>query len=140
LTEGEKMLLTPTYHVMKMYQVHQDAQLVPLDFTSPMYSFEGKSIPAISASASKDAAGVLHISLTNVDPTQTHTLQFSLRGENWKNIRAEIVTSPKVNDYNTFEEPNKITVQPFKKVRLQENKISTEIPPHSVMMLTINPS
>ena len=140
LTEGEKMLLTPTYHVMKMYQVHQDAQLIPLDFTSPMYSFEGKSIPAITASASKDAAGILHISLTNVDPTQTHALQFSLRGENWKNIRAEIVTSPKVNEYNTFEEPNKITVQPFKKVKLQDNKISTEIPPHSVMMLTINPS
>lgn len=34
LTEGEKMILTPTYHVFKMYTVHHDAQLLPVDFDS----------------------------------------------------------------------------------------------------------
>ncbi len=67
LTDKTKMLLTPTYHVMKMYAVHQDAKLIPLTFESPLYTFNDKSLPAINVSASKDAKGLTHISLVNVD-------------------------------------------------------------------------
>src|SRR5690606_16205400 len=49
LTEGEKMLLTPTYHVMEMYKVHQDAQLIPLHIKCGDYTFGDEKIPAISA-------------------------------------------------------------------------------------------
>src|SRR5205807_2558198 len=34
LTSGEKILLTPTYHVMEMYNVHQDAKMVPVTLSS----------------------------------------------------------------------------------------------------------
>src|SRR5690606_11508192 len=77
LTEGEKMLLTPTYHVMKMYNVHQDAQLVPIHLETQNYTFEGKSIPAVSASASKKD-GSLNISLTNVDYAKPQEVTISL--------------------------------------------------------------
>ena len=34
LTQNEKMLLTPSYHVFEMYAVHQDATMVPVDVQS----------------------------------------------------------------------------------------------------------
>ncbi|MEQ1677620.1 MAG: alpha-L-arabinofuranosidase C-terminal domain-containing protein, partial [Chitinophagaceae bacterium] len=67
LTKEEKMLLTPTYHVMEMYNVHQDALLLPLTVTSNDYTFGEKKLKAVSASASKDKNGVVHISLVNID-------------------------------------------------------------------------
>ncbi len=67
LTNEEKMILTPTYHVMEMYNVHQDALMIPLTVTSNDYVLGDKKLKAVSASASKDKNGAVHISLVNID-------------------------------------------------------------------------
>ncbi|HEX8016054.1 MAG TPA: alpha-L-arabinofuranosidase C-terminal domain-containing protein, partial [Flavobacterium sp.] len=67
LTDNAKMILTPTYHVMKMYSVHQDATLLPVKFTAPLYKLNGKSLPALSMSASKNSSGSVSISIVNID-------------------------------------------------------------------------
>src|SRR3989337_1258680 len=67
LTDKEKMLLTPTYHVMEMYTVHHEARLLPLTVESETYSFNGKALKAVHASASIDTSGSVHISLVNID-------------------------------------------------------------------------
>jgi alpha-N-arabinofuranosidase len=72
LTEGEKLILTPTYHVLKMYAVHQDAQLIPVNFETPLFEKMGESLPALSISASKDQNNQINISLVNIDDTETH--------------------------------------------------------------------
>ena len=64
LTDKEKMILTPTYHVMEMYNVHQDAMLLPLNIKTDEYSFGNEKLPSVSGSASKDSTGLTHISLT----------------------------------------------------------------------------
>ncbi|MEJ1971041.1 MAG: alpha-L-arabinofuranosidase C-terminal domain-containing protein [Lacunisphaera sp.] len=56
LTDKEKMLLTPTYHAFEMFKVHQGAMCLALTLTTPDYAFGGEKIPAVSASASRDAA------------------------------------------------------------------------------------
>jgi alpha-N-arabinofuranosidase len=61
LTNEEKMILTPTYHVLEMYNVHQDATLLPLELKSTDYTLGADKLPAISASASKDKNGVIHV-------------------------------------------------------------------------------
>jgi alpha-N-arabinofuranosidase len=61
LTNQEKMILTPTYHVMEMYNVHQNARQLPVQFTSPDYNFKDARLPAISVSASQDSSGVVHV-------------------------------------------------------------------------------
>ena len=71
LTKGEQMILTPTYHVMNMYKVHQDATLVPAEVSNMTYLTEGQ-IPAVSVSASLDAMGKMHISLTNIDDQNSY--------------------------------------------------------------------
>jgi alpha-N-arabinofuranosidase len=57
LTQNEKILLTPSYHVFEMYAAHQDATLVPIDVQSEPYAYAGYDVPALSASASVDVAG-----------------------------------------------------------------------------------
>ncbi|MCB0638477.1 MAG: alpha-N-arabinofuranosidase [Lewinella sp.] len=135
LTEEEKMLLTPTYHVMRMYAVHQDATLIPLSFESPTYTFEGRSLPAISASASRDAAGKVHVSLVNIDAEKAHTIQLDVSALNVSSVNGEILTSGSLQDHNTFDNPTKVQAQPFSGARLRAGTISLEVPPFSVVVL-----
>lgn len=135
LTEGKKMLLTPTYHVMKMYAVHHDATLIPLEFTSPDYTFEGQSLPAISASASRDAAGKVHFTLVNIDPVKAHTIELDAAALGLNDLSGEILTSAALRDYNSFDAPAKIKGMPYTKAKLKKGMISLEIPPFSVIAL-----
>ena len=75
LTDKEKMVLTPTYHVMRMFNVHQDAELLHLELKSADYTYESRTIPAVSASASVDKDGKIHISLCNLDPTESQDIR-----------------------------------------------------------------
>ena len=78
LTNKEKMILTPTYHVLEMYNVHQDATLLGLKIATNDYLFNGQKLPAVSASASKDSTGVIHVSLVNIDPNKNQTVSLIL--------------------------------------------------------------
>lgn len=136
LTEDEKMLLTPTYHVMKMYNVHQDAQLLPVDFDSPTYGFGGEELPAISISASKTEAGEINVSLVNIDAHKSYTVKLNLGDMEVKDFSGTILSSDDLQDHNTFDEPEKITPKELKKVKFRKGMLEVEVPPFSVMVLT----
>src|SRR5690606_7369659 len=135
LTEGEKMILTPTYHVMKMYNVHQDAQLIPIELNTPDYEFNGEKLPAISASASKDKDGLIHISLINIDASKTNTVSIDLNGVQVKSVSGDILTSSTLQDHNTFDNPEKIIPKSFKDFKLKKGVLEISIPPFSVVVL-----
>lgn len=135
LTDREKMVLTPTYHVMKMYNVHQDAELIPLKIESPKYVFDNKELPAVSISASKDKAGLTHISLVNIDLKKENKVKIDLKELGIKNVKGSVLSSSKVQDYNTFENPNKIAPAVFSKFSIKNNIIEVTIPPFSVVVL-----
>ena len=137
LTNEEKMLLTPTYHIMKMYNVHQDATLVPIEIESKQYEFEGKKLTAVSVSASKDVAGNLNVSLTNIDYTKSQEVVINLRGEDFTKLSGTILSSPKINDFNSFENPNKITTQNFKGAKIEKGVLKLTLPAFSVVVLNL---
>ena len=137
LTDKEKMLLTPTYHVFDLYQVHQDAELLPLQFASPDYVFNGEKIPALNASASKDKNGAVHISLVNLDPKNALTLETALPGVSWKTVTGRILTSASVSDYNSFDKPNALQPTDFKGARKRGDKLAVVLPPKSVVVLEV---
>tara|TARA_R110002096_G_scaffold337227_1_gene530588 strand:+ start:9806 stop:11356 length:1551 start_codon:yes stop_codon:yes gene_type:complete len=134
LTEGEKMLLTPTYHVMKMYAAHQDAQLLSLSFESPNYTLNGESLPAISASASKKD-GTVNISLVNIDLEKENDVELDLSALGIKEFSGTILASEKIQDHNTFDNPDKIKTKEFKKFNFKKGKLTVAIPPFSVIVL-----
>lgn len=135
LTDKAKMILTPTYHIMKMYRVHQDAELLPIDFKSPEYTFEGKTLPAISASASKNKSGLVHVSLVNIDAKKENKIEIDLAELGLKNVTATILTSKKLQDYNSFDKPNAIEPKEFKGFKNAKGKLEVTIPAFSVVVL-----
>ncbi len=137
LTEGEKMLRTPTYHVFEMYKVHQDATLLAMDLESAKYSNGDSSIPQVSASASKNSDGVIHISLCNVDHQNPATIDIELRGAVANKISGRILTSDNMQDHNTFQEPDKVQPSTFNDFKLEQKGLSVKLPAKSVVVLAI---
>ncbi len=139
LTDDEKLLLTPTYYVMKMYAVHQDAKLIPLKFDSPEYKHDGNKLPAISASASIDSEGVAHYTIVNIDASQSHEIELENIPVkvNKKNVSAEIISSAKLQDYNSFENPDVVVTKVFEDFKVKSDKVVLTLPPFSVVSIAI---
>jgi alpha-N-arabinofuranosidase len=137
LTNEEKLVLTPTYHVMEMFNVHQDATMLPLTVKSNDYTFKNETLKAISASASKDAQGLTHISVVNIDATKEQEFSIDVRGAKYSAVTARILTSPKIQDHNTFEKPDNIKPAAFKGVSLSGNVLKGKLPPFSVVVLEL---
>lgn len=137
LTDDEKMILTPTYHVMKMYNVHQDATMLPIDLENITYSHNGEELPALSASASKDQDGVVHISLVNIDPASKHTVDLSIRGMAIEQSSGQVLRSANLQDHNTFEQPEKIKPEAFSDFSVSGENIQVNMPPFSVVVLEL---
>jgi len=138
LTDRDKMILTPTYYVMEMYNVHQDATLIPLTINSDDYTFGKEKLTAISASASKDKAGVVHISLVNIDPNKIHKITLDLGSKKFGSVTGRVLASAKLQDYNSFDNPDKIKPEIFKNAVLKGNTIEVTMPTASVVVLTLN--
>jgi alpha-N-arabinofuranosidase len=137
LTDKEKMILTPTYHVMEMYNVHQGATLLPLKIITNDYVLNGEKLPAVSASASKDSTGTIHISLVNIDPNKSQKISLNISGEKIGAVTGRILTSKKLQDYNSFTEPAKIKPVAFKDAVIDKDILNVTLPPASVVVLTI---
>ena len=137
LTDEQKMVLTPTYHVMEMYNVHQGATMLPLSVISNEYVLGDEKLKAVWASASKDKAGRTHISLVNIDAHQTQDVLIDVNGATYKDISGRILKSDKLQNYNSFEKPNTIVPVEFKEAKLTNNKIQVKLPPFSVIVLEL---
>lgn len=141
LTEGEKMLKTPTYHVFNMYKVHQDAELLELTLDSGAYTYEGREIPEVSASASVSADGVIHVSLCNLNHAASVTLPLELRGLAGASVDVSGTTlaGATIDAHNTFNEPEAVVPQPFTAFKLEGGTLTVELAPMSVTVLEITP-
>ena len=137
LTEGEKMVKTPTYHVFDLYQVHQENDLLASSLETEQVGLEDEyMVPNLTESVSVDADGVLHITMTNVDLEKAYPVKAVLLGKEAGEIKAEIVTGH-MQDKNTFEEPETVGVQGFDGVQAAKEGISFTIPACSVLHIAV---
>ena len=137
LTEGDKMILTPTYHVFKMFSVHQNAELLETSLEDTYYHYGEEKINQLSASSSMDAEGRIHISICNLDPIQEVKIDCLLLGATKTKISGTILTSNEMNARNTFEEPNTIGEAKLLNLSLENNQIHASIPPKSVVVIKL---
>jgi alpha-N-arabinofuranosidase len=137
LTEKEKMILTPTYHVMEMYKVHQDARRMNVKFTNTSYKLNDETLPAISISASTDSSGTMHISAVNIDAHNAQHIKIMIDGNKFSQLHGRILTSPQLQDHNTFSDPEKIKPVTFNGASVKDNNIEVTIPPFSVVVLEL---
>jgi alpha-L-arabinofuranosidase len=122
---------------MEMYNVHQDATMLPVKIISNDYTFGTEKLPAVSVSASKDKNGTTHISLVNIDAAKPQDITVNINGAKFTAVTGRIITSEKLQDYNSFEDPNKIKPAVFKDAKLSDSSLQVKLPPFSVVVLTL---
>ena len=137
LTDKEKMVLTPTYYVYKMYVPFQDATFVPVTFNAGSYTHGDITLPRVDAIAAKDKAGKLWLEITNVDPNQAVEIEASLAGITAKSASGETLTAPKVDSVNSFDAPNTVVPKPVS-AKIQGGKLTLKLEPKSVTVISVD--
>ena len=133
LTEGEKMVKTPTYHVFNMYKYHQDADLVESSIETETIGSGGEwRVPNLTESASVDQDGRIHITLTNLSATEDYDIEAQIEGDEVRSVSATIL-SGEMHDMNTFEEPECVQQQKFEEIQLSGSTLLFRIPRCSVL-------
>jgi alpha-N-arabinofuranosidase len=136
MTDKEKMVLTPTYHVFRMYVPFQDATFVPVTFTAGTYTHGAITLPRVDAIAAKDAAGTLWLAATNIDPNQRVEVGVRLTGVSARTAAGETLTAPAVDSVNTFDNPKAVVPKPVT-ARLQGDQLTLTLEPKSVTVLAV---
>jgi alpha-N-arabinofuranosidase len=137
LTDKDRMVMTPTYHIFRMYRPHQGATLIPIELNAPEYKIDQASVSSLNASASRDKDGKLHLSVVNLDPNRSAEITAQVAGSTAKSITGEVLTAPVMDAMNTFDNPNAIKPAPFSGYKLQGSQLTLNIPPKSVVMLEL---
>jgi alpha-N-arabinofuranosidase len=139
LTEGAQMVLTPTYHVLEMFKGHHDTTALPLEMETAYYVHGAQAIPALSASASRDAEGVVHVSLANVDAEAAVEVTAELAGKAPARVEGRVLAGEALDSRNTFADPKRVEPKTFRGARLDGAKLSVTVPPRSVVALALWP-
>ncbi len=139
LTDGAQMLLTPTYHVFEMWKVHQNAILLPIHLQSADYQGGEGKIPAFSASASRDAAGQINLTVCHTDATQSGVLEVDVRGAGVSKVEGRILSDAQLSAHNTFENATRLAPRELNlgEARLEGGKLIIEMPAASVAVFTL---
>lgn len=139
LTEGERMLLTPTYHVLEMFKTHQDGEALALHGAFGEYAYGAKKLPQVTVSASvKD--GVITVSLANLDPANAAELNVELRGSSaGYTASGTILADDDIHAHNTFDQPDRVAPRAFDEARWADGKLSAKLPAASVAVVRLTP-
>ncbi|REL38366.1 alpha-N-arabinofuranosidase [Rhodohalobacter sp. SW132] len=139
LTDGDKMVKTPTYHVFDLYRIHHDTQLLHTHMMEiNEYSYEDESIPVLSMTPSKNSDGQIGITITNKSPNTPQSVEIEIRGQQIGNLsEGRILAAEHFADINTFEDPDRLTIEEFTNYSLNGNTITLELPPMSVAALRV---
>jgi alpha-N-arabinofuranosidase len=135
-TQQEKMILTPTYHVFRMYVPFQDATSLAVQVSAPEYRRGDVKLPGIDAIAARDVKGVLHLAVTNLDPRQAAQVELELAGAKVTRLRGETLVAPRIDSVNSFEAPKVVAPKPVT-VRVSGGKAKLDLAPASVSVFAV---
>ena len=137
LTDGAKMVKTPTYWVFDLYKPWQGATSLPIQVTSPWYHKDEVAVPAVSASAVRDAAGQVHVALVNLDPNRAMPVSVSLAGLQATQASGRIITGTAMDAHNSFDAPDTVVPQPFTGAQVTGGNLTLTVPAKSVLVLDL---
>ena len=137
LTDGPKMVLTPTYHVFHMYKPFQDATSLPMEIKTGTYKYGKWSVPQVSASAARAKNGSIVIGLANLDPHNAAVVSAVIAGASAGQVNGEVLTAEAMDAHNTFDNPSLIHPVAFDGAKISGNRLSVTLPAKSVVVLTL---
>ena len=138
VTEGPKMVLTPTYHVYKMYVPFQDATLLPISFNAGVYKFDKITLPKVDAIAAKGKDGKIWLALINLDPNNSTNVTANIPGITATSAVGEVLTAASFNTINNFEAPNAVAPKPYS-AKAENGSLVLRLAPHSVTVVELRP-
>ena len=138
VTEGPKMVLTPTYHVYKMYVPFQDATLLPISFNAGVYKFDKITLPKVDAIAAKGKDGKIWLALINLDPNNSTNVTANIPGITATSAVGEVLTAASFNTINNFEAPNAVAPNPYS-AKAENGSLVLRLAPHSVTVVELRP-
>ena len=138
MTDGPRMVLTPTYHVYKLYVPFQDATFLPVNFDAGAYQFGAITLPRVDAIAARGKDGKVWLSLTNLDPGRAADVNVAVPGVAAGRALGEVLTAASFNTVNTYEEPVAVAPKPFSAAAI-DGKLTLRLPPHSVTVVRLEP-
>jgi len=138
LTDKEKMVLTPTYYVYKMYVPFQDAAFVPVDFDPGTVHRDGITLQRVDSLAAKDPSGKLWIEITNLDPDKPLEIDAEIAGISAKSAKGETLTASTVDGVNTFTAPNTVVPKPVS-ATVKGSRLTLTVEPKSVTVISLEP-
>ena len=133
LTDHEKMLLTPTYHVFDMYQPFRGARSCAVRVEGPRYLYGSESLPTVDVSAAKGNDGKFYLAMVNLDPHRAADIATNLSGQ----ARGRIITGPQMDSHNTFGAPDVVRPIPYSGSKNKNGRLSFLLPAKSVAVVTI---
>ncbi|WP_084583057.1 alpha-N-arabinofuranosidase [Sphingomonas azotifigens] len=136
LTDKEKMVLTPTYHVFRMYVPFQDAQAVPVSFSAGTYTQGDVTMPRVDAIAARGKDGKLWLAVTNLDAGKPARVAVTFAGVAAKSATGEVLTAAKVDAVNSFAAPNAVVPKPIRGT-VAKGAVTLELPAKSVAVVQI---
>ncbi len=136
MTDGPKMVLTPTYHVYKMYVPFQDAAFLPVTFNAGQYKFGNIALPKVDALAARGTDGKVWLALINLDPNAENEVTAEVPGVIAGKAVGEVLTAASFAAVNTYDAPNAVQPRPFS-ANAVDGKLVMRLPPHSVTVVQV---
>ncbi len=137
LTDGPRMVLTPTYHVFAMYRPYMDGTVLPIAITSPWYDKDQWTMPAVSASAVRGQDGAVHVGMANLDPNRAATVDIAIVGLVPTGVTGQVLTAPQINSINSFDHPDTVVPVAFAGATIAGARLHVTLPAKSVVMLAL---
>ena len=137
LTEGPKMIKTPTYYVFHMYKEHQGAELLESCLEGAGETGDEQTqVPALHESVSVSEDGTLNITVANLSLTEAQEVEVVLTERKGEEVSGSILTGG-MGAFNTFAEPDKVKEEAFTGAVLTERGMKFTIPACSVVALRV---
>jgi alpha-N-arabinofuranosidase len=135
LTKGEKMLLTPTYHVFDLYKEHQEGTLIDSYIETSSVGIEDAVVPNLHVSASQNSGGKVHVTLANLSAQNSYPVEMELSGVTAGGVSAKILTG-EIHAHNDFTDIDKLKTEDFKGITRNGQSLNFVIPACSVLAVT----
>jgi alpha-N-arabinofuranosidase len=132
LTDGPRMLLTPTYHAFDLYKPFRGATPLKATLQSPRWKQGDIELPAVDVSVARAADGSTLLALVNLDPQRPARVATSLSGV----ARGRVITAAQMDAHNTFAQPNALVPATYE-AGAGGKPLTLELPPKSVVVVTV---
>ena len=137
LTDGPRMVLTPTYHVFRLHIPFQDSTFLPADVDSPEYKRGEFVFPAVDVSAARGKDGQIHLSLVNRDPDSRAEIEIGVQGADVAGATGQLLTGPAPDSRNTFDDPDAVEPAALT-AQAARGRLTIELPPKSVAVVALD--